>query len=329
MTVQIAIIGLGQIGGSFGLALASREDMLRRIGYDREAKVARQAEKIQAVDKVEGNLPGAVREAELVLLCLPLDQVRETLETIAPHLKEGAVLMETSLAKEAVSAWAAELLPSGRRYVGLTPVINPAYLHEVNTGIEAARADLFKNGLIAIVTPPQADSSAIKLAADLTRLVGANPLFIDPVEVDGLMSATHILPQLMAAALLNATVDQPGWKEARKLAGRAYAESSEPIVQLNDVQALSHAAILNRENVLRLIDSSVAALYALRDDIETGDEAALTERLERARQGRLRWWAERQIGDWSYEAMTKVEMPEAPGMLGRLFGVSRKSKKEN
>jgi len=329
MTVQIAIIGLGQIGGSFGLALAGREDLISRIGHDREAKVARQAEKIGAVDQVEGNLPRAVRAAELVLLCLPLNQMRETLEIIAPHLKEGAVVMETSMAKEAVSAWVAELLPGGRRYIGLTPVINPAYLHEVDTGIEAARADLFKNGLIGIVTPPQADSGAIKLAADLTRLVGANPMFIDPVEVDGLMSATHILPQLIAAALLNATIDQPGWKEARKLAGRAYAESSEPIVQVSDVQALSHAAVLNRENVLRLVDSSVAALHALREDIEAGDEAALTERLERARQGRLRWWAERQMGDWSYEAMTRIDAPETPGMLGRLFGVGRKPKKEN
>ena len=76
-----------------------------------------------------------------------------------------------------------------------------------------------KKGLIGIVSPPQTDSGAIKLAADLTRLVGADPLFADPVEVDGLMSATHLLPQLLAAALLNATIDQPGWREAQKLAG--------------------------------------------------------------------------------------------------------------
>lgn len=329
MTVRIAIIGLGQIGGSFGLALAERKDLISRIGHDREIKTARQAEKMQAVDRVEGNLPRAVRDAELVLLCLPLDQMRETLQVIGSELKEGAVVMETGMAKEAVSAWAVELLPEGRHYVGLTPVLNPAYLHDVNAGIEAARADLFKNGLIAIVAPPQTDAGAIKLAADLTRLVGASPLFVDPVEVDGLMSATHILPQLMAAALLNATIDQPGWKEARKLAGRAYAEATSPVAQIGDAGALSSAAALNRENMLRLIDSSVAALHNLRGDIEAGDEAALTERLERARQARLRWWAERQAGDWSYESMTKVELPQAPGMFGRLFGAGRRPKKDN
>ncbi len=262
--VQIAIIGMGQIGGSFGLALAERKELIQRIGHDKDIKIARQAEKIGAVDRVEINLPKAVRAAELVLMCLPLHQIRETLEVIGPELKEGAVVMETGMAKEQVAKWAEELLPSGRYYVGLTPVINPAYLHGVDNGIEAARADLFKNGLMGIVTPPKTDSGAIKLAADLTRLVGSNPLFADPVEIDGLMSATHLLPQLLAAALLNSTIDQPGWREARKVAGRAYAEVTEPIVQLSESEGLGAAAIHNRENIVRMLDSLIAALYAMR-----------------------------------------------------------------
>jgi len=329
MTVQIAIIGMGQIGGSFGLALAEKKDLIHRIGHDREIKIARQAEKIGAVDRVELNLPKTVREAELILLCLPLHQIRETLQVIAPELKEGAVVMETGMAKEQVARWAAELLPSGRFYVGLTPVINPVYLHEVDSGIEAAHADLFKNGLMGIVAPPQTDSGAIKLAADLTRLVGSNPLFADPVEIDGLMSATHLLPQLLAAALLNATIDQPGWREARKVAGRAYAEATEPVVQLNETEGLGAAAILNRENMLRVLDGLMAALYAIRTDIDEQDEKLLDERLERARQGRLLWWMERQIGDWSQESAPKAQTPEVPGAIGRLFGLGRKPAKKN
>lgn len=329
MTVQIAIIGMGQIGGSFGMALAEKKELLSRVGHDKEIKIARQAEKMNAIDKVETNLPRAVRDAELILLCLPLDQLRETMEMIGPVLKEGAVVMETGMAKEAAAAWAAEFFPPGRHYVGLMPVINPAYLHEVESGIDAARADLFKNGLIAIVAPAKVDSGAIKLAADLARLVGANPLFADPVEIDGLMSATHLLPQLMAAALLNATIDQPGWREARKVAGRAYAEVSGPIVQLSETESLSSAAILNRENILRMLDSSMAALQALRNDIEDRDEAALNARLDRARQGRLNWWVDRQVGDWSREALPKPVLPENPGPLGRLFGLGRKPKKDN
>ncbi len=86
-------------------------------------------------------------------------------------------------------------------------------------------------------------------------------MFADPLEMDGLMSATHLLPQLMSAALLNATIDQPGWREARKVAGRAYAEASAPIAHLaNEPESLGAASILNRENLLRLLDSAIASL---------------------------------------------------------------------
>ena len=260
--------------------------------------VARQAEKIGAIDRIDINLPHSVSGADLVVLSLPLDQIRETLEIIAPDLRENCVVMDTGSAKEAVAAWAAELLPEGRHYVGLTPVLNPAYLHEVDLGINAARPDLFQGGLMAIVAPAQADSAAIKMAADLTRLLGAVPLFADPLEVDGVMAATHLLPQLMAAALLNATVDQPGWREGRKFAGRAYAESTAPAVLPGDAYSLAATALLNRDNTLRVLDSAIAALSAIRSDIDQQDEAALDERLSRARKGRDTWWKGRRSLEW-------------------------------
>ncbi len=147
MPVNIVIVGLGQIGASFGLALGEKKDLVLRTGHDQDAKTVRQAEKSGAVDRIERNLPRAVRDADLTLICLPLDQIRQTLEIIGPELKEGAVVMDTGMAKEAVAAWAKELLPAGRFYVGLTPVINPDYLHGTDFGIEGARADLFKNRL--------------------------------------------------------------------------------------------------------------------------------------------------------------------------------------
>ncbi len=326
MTIQITIIGLGQIGASFGLALQTKQELLKRVGHDKELGIARQAEKIKAIDRVEANLHKAVREADLVLLCLPVGQLHETMQMIAEDLKEGAVVMDTGSAKEVVSGWAAELFPAGRYYIGLTPILNSAYLHATESGIEAARPDLFQGGLMSIVAPHQAESAAIKLAADLTRLVGANPLFADPVEMDGLMSATHLLPQLMAAALLNATIDQPGWREGRKVAGRAYAEASAPIAHLaNEPESLGAASILNRENLLRLLDSAIASLEAMRDDIDAKDETALNERLKRAREGREVWWTERQTGSWG-DGVADVAIPETPGVLGRMFGIGKNPK---
>jgi len=328
MAIQITIIGLGQIGASIGLALGQHNEMFERVGHDRDMGIARKAQKLGAVDKVLINLPSAVEKADIVILSVPTDQIQETLSLIVPDLKQDSVLLDTAPVKEVVTAWVSELLPEKRHYVGLTPVINPAYLHEVDSGLDAARADLFHKGMLAIVAPPRTASEAIKLSADLTRLLGAEPFFVDPSEMDGLMAATHTLPELMSAALLNTTIDQPGWREGRKVAGRFYAEMTSPSMHMGDPIALSRTALLNRENVLRRIDGLIAALPAIRTDIEYGDGAALETRLERARMGRNLWWQQRQRADWAAEDMSNAsaEIPTGSEIFGRLLGIGRRRK---
>lgn len=337
MTIQISIIGLGQIGASVGLALGQYPDLVQRVGHDRDINNAQRAEKLGALDRVSMNLISAVREADLVLLSLPIDQIRETLELIAQDLKENAVVMDTGPVKEVVAAWAAELLPPERFYVGLTPVLNPDYLHEHASGINAAHSDLFRKGLIAITAPPRTPSDAIKLAADLTRLLGADPLFFDPIEIDSLMAATHILPQLVAAALLNATVDQPGWREGRKVAGRAYSEVTNPVVLLSEPKAVTSEASLNRDHVLRWLDSLISSLHGMRADLVEQNLSGLEQRLLRARLSRETWWYQRQSADWqSIELSSDQKAPRSGGLgtevksgsegLGRLLGLAPKSR---
>jgi prephenate dehydrogenase len=326
-TINITIVGLGQIGASIGLALAENTEMFERVGHDLDLRIAKQAQKIGAVDRVAANLTSAARKADIVLLCLPIDQIKETIELIAEDLREDVVVMDTGPVKEVVAAWASELFPEKRHYVGLTPVINPAYLHGLDSGIQAAHADLFRGGLMAIVSSPRSPSEAIKLAADLTRLLGADPFFADPMEIDSLMAATHTLPQLMAAALLNATIDQPGWREGRKVAGRAYAEVTSPIAYFSQPKTLGKSATLNRESVTRTIDSVIATLQRLRNDIDVDDSSSLENRLERARKGRELWWAQRQAADWAAEEMPDVGAPAGGSeFFGRLFGIRSRKK---
>lgn len=330
MTVQITIIGMGQIGTSIGLALAKHTDLVRRVGHDKEIGIARKAEKMGALDKVEINIPNAVENADIVVLSLPLDQIKEMLEIIAPNLKPDSVVMDTAPVKEVVSAWTQELLPENRFYVGLTPVLNPAYLQEHDSGVEAARTDMFENGMVAVVSPPGTASEAIKLATDFISLLNSEHLFVDPVELDSLMAATHILPQLISAALLNITVDQPGWREGRKLAGRAYAEVTGPSVLLGEPDTIANSALLTQEHVVRVIDSLIATLHHMRADINEQNHKALLESLKRARTGREGWWRERWTAHWSAEETApSVEMPTAKDIMGRLVGWRRPKEKQN
>jgi len=326
MTVKLTIVGMGQIGTSVGLALAEEGERIHRIGHDRELRAARRAEKMGALDKVSINLLSAVEEADLVLLSLPVDQIQETLAAIKDDLKPAAVVMDTGPVKMQVSSWAAELLPEERYYVGLTPVLNPLYLHDIDSVAEAAHPDLFRDGIMGIVSPPGSPSEAIKLAADLTRLLGATPLFADPLEMDGLVAATHILPQLMAAGLLNSTVDQPGWQEGRKIAGRSYAEVTAPVMYPSEPSTLTTAAMLNRENVMRVLDGALAAINAIRSDLSNEDSKTLEERLNRAREGRQVWLQGRMVANWAADETTSVEAPTSSEVFGRLIGRGKKKK---
>lgn len=328
MDIQMTIIGLGQIGASIGLGLAGQKQILR-VGQDIEPSAAKKAEKLGAVDKVMINLAKAVKDADVVILALPVDQIKDTLEFIAPELKPEAVVIDTAPVKEAVVEWARQALPAGCYYVGMTPVINPVYLMDGDWGTDAAHADLFKNGLFAIVAPAPASSEAIRLATELSGLLGAEHMFADIAEIDGLMAATHLLPQLVAAALSAMTVDQPGWLEGRKLAGRSYAKVTEPVVSSEPAAALAAAAVNNRLNTTRVIDNLVRVLLDLRAQIEAQDVESLEKRFTDIRTRRMSWWQERWGANWAAKEQGTSNTPTSSQWMGRLItGYHPKDKKK-
>mgnify|MGYP005810642759 CR=1 FL=1 len=327
MPLKITILGLGQVGASIGLALAKIKDQAVRVGNDREPMVMRQAEKIGAVDRTMINLPSAVKDADLVIMALPIDEIHDTIEVIAQDLKSGAVLIDTSPIKSAVMQWAKELLPGDDRYfVTLNPSLNPAYLDDVSQDIDEAHADLFQNSLMLITTPMGIDNSAIELVTNLTQILGATPLFTDAVEADGLNASSNLLPRLVAAALVNATVDQPGWREARKLAGAAYAQSTELVLHPEETKALGQAALLNADNAIRVLGVMMEELQSMREAIAANDATALQQRLEHARDAREEWITHRMAANW--EPRPDTRLPSGGEMIGKLFGIRPSTRKD-
>ena len=330
MTLKVGIIGLGQVGASIGLALAGKQPPIQRIGHDREINLARQAEKRGAVDKVSFSLPNTVSEADFVILALPLDQVRPTLEIIAQDLRENCVVFDTSPVKSGVLAAAQELLPPNRHFIGLTPVEGGQYLFSEVTGLEGAKADLFKNGLIGIVSLPGIPAAALNLATDLTAALGAEHMFVDALEVDSFMAALHILPQLAASALVQATMRQPGWQDGRKLTGRPYAEQARSVGRQDTPAAIAAAALQSREHTLRVLDNLIQALYDMRNAVMDQNEPELVAKLQDSYSAYIEWLGDRLQGQWSArELENKTETPTAGDMFGRMFGIRPKDRSKD
>ncbi|MFZ6026514.1 MAG: prephenate dehydrogenase [Chloroflexota bacterium] len=312
----IAILGLGQIGASMGLALAGHASAVQRIGCDVQPAVANRARQIGAIDALKPNAAAAVPDADLVVLALPFDQIRAVLESIAPRLKPGAVVVDTAPAKETVAAWARQLLPDGRYHVGLAPVLTPEALQSYELGIEAAHTDLFRSTTLWIVAPIDAPARAVDMACALARWLGAEHVFGDAAEVDGLMALTHLLPQLSAAALLQSTANRPGWHDAGRLAGRAYAQATHPI-EASEPAALAGALLANPQNVERNLNNLIAGLQTLRNLVRENRAEALIETLAQAQQGHLDWWQRRSINSNDTPA---AEIPAASDFWKQILG---------
>ena len=317
MTTQITIIGLGQIGTSIGLSLAKYPERVKRIGYDRVLETQNKAKSLGAFDEVKFNLPAAIEGADLVLLCIPLDQVEETLKLIAPDLREDAVVMDFSPQKTVAHKWFAQHIPTGRHYIGLVATVNPMLLDQTEYGIEAARANLFEGASIGIAAPNGISSQAMKLAADLVELLGAQTIFLDMLEADGMEMTAHILPQVISAALLNATVGQPGWSEARRFAGRPFTQSTSAL-GADTLEALAQALLNNPLGATYVLDNAIGALTYMRAAIEKGDQADLQARLKLAYADREEWLGMRQRADWGV-GTEKPEIPVRKGFFNRLI----------
>lgn len=327
MTEMITIVGLGQIGASMGLALGNSQKNLHRIGHDKSISIAKTAQKMGAVDEVKINLPASVRKSKIVLLCLPLNEIHSTLEVIAPDLPEECVVMATSPLQAPVIDWAKEILPEGRFYVGLVPSISSNYLHRIELGLEAAKEDLFKKSVIIPLPSQDAPEEVVKLAIDFIELVGAEHLFADLFETDGVMTSSHILPQLIAVAMLNAFVDQPGWKETRQLAGRPFAALSSALAYQDEFDALADAALLHRESVAHGLDVIIGSLQGLRNDIADNKQEDVIYRIKSAVEGHHRWFAGRLKGNWSNVENSYQGMLEIPSYWERLVGIRKRSQK--
>jgi prephenate dehydrogenase len=334
MTVKITIIGLGQIGASIGLALANHKDQVTTLGYDHSPVVTRKAQKMEAVESVGHSLSSSVKGADVVILALPLDQVYETLRFIAQDVREQGLVIDTAPAKMAVAGWVKELLPPGRHYVGLTPALNPLVLDETGIGIDSARADLFQKGLMAITAPQGTAGEAYNLAASFVTLLGAKAYFADPAEVDGIMATIHTLPALAATGLTETVINQPGWTDIRRMAGRQFVCAMRPL-DLEEPDALAEITRQNRLNTVRLLDEYIATMKSLRDEINGDKNNDFQIRLKGILERRSQWRGARASGEWqSFETLghktpTFRDLMMQQIGLGKLLGQDRKKREKD
>ncbi len=328
MSLHLTVIGLNQVGVSIGLALQNTNKQFERVGSDADIIAEQKALRLKAFDRIIHNLPAAVEKADLVVLCLPVDEIQATLEVIAPLLKPGAVILDTSPLTIAVFNWAKNVLPPERYLVSFAPSLNPQVLSDPDESLDKASSQYFKNGLILITAPPETHANALKLAGDLSALIGGNAYYVDPFEADGLQAMVNLLPKLTAAALMRAAMNQPGWREGKKIAGRPFLTTTEPLLRLDERKTYGQSAIYNSDNTVRLLDAMIGELEDFREMLLNQDDQALHDAISSALQQRIQWWHDRQQGLWDAQQTPSV-IPSGGQILGKLFGLGKRPPRED
>lgn len=326
MTIQLTVVGLDRVGVSLGLALAEQKEKLYRCGHDAVSSKIKKAETEGAFDKMFFHLKEAIHEADVVFLSLPVDQIEDTLKEMAEDLKEGAVVINTAPANTAFIEWAEKILPEGRHFISMVPAGNGAYLHESAAEAQIPRADYFRNADMLIPTDHSTHADAVSMVSELTTLVGANARFIDPLEADGILAKTDLLPKLVSSALLLATMEQPGWLDSRRIASSAYAKATSAIQQLSENEHPGANAMANRDIAIQTLNDVISSLVQIRTMVEDGDQKSLDALLDELQQNHAEWMDLRSDGDWEKQSREKSEKPAS--LLGRMFGTSLKTNKK-
>jgi len=326
---QVAIIGADCISVSIALGLKAQKEPPEIIGYEADIEAAKLAHSKGAFDRLERRLGQACRGADLVLVSVPLPAIRETFAAIAPHLKPGCLVTDTAYLKAPVMRWAEELLPENVFFIGGRPIPNPAIVGSISLeGLEAASAGLLREALYCFTTPTGAPGGVIDAFAGLAGTLGARPFFIDVTEYDGLEAGVEGLPDLLAIALLRATVDTPGWQEMRKFAGYRFAEAT---AAASDASERCAAVFLNRKHILPRLEALLSELVRLRNLLAQDDAEALEEVFVTTAAGRTRWLDEREQGMWVKERAVNTEhLPTSGEYMRQLFfgdiGIRRKGR---
>lgn len=272
---RIAIVGLGLIGGSLGLAL-KRADLpdTEIAGTARSRGTVQKARKIGAIDIECGTAAEAAEGAGLVIVASPILTVRAVFAELAAALAEDAVVTDVASTKADVARAARELLPATAHYVGSHPMAG-----KESAGIDAAEADLFEDKPWVISPSVSATETAVKTVVGLAQTVGARAMFMDADEHDSYVAAISHLPLVVSTALFSMAFGSAAWPELAQLASSGFRDTTR--LASGSPEMAHDIVATNRQNLVHWIDRYQEELTQLRAVIDSEEGEKLLEAFAR------------------------------------------------
>jgi prephenate dehydrogenase len=280
---KISIIGAGLLGGSLGLAIRQRNVAASVHAYVRRAESVAEVLEAGAATSATLDLAEAVRDANLVIICTPLGQMRELAEKMRAHVKPGTIVTDVGSTKESVVRELEPIFASAKcHFVGSHPMAGSE-----KTGVKAARGNLFNNA-VCVVTPTQrSDADAVCAVLNFWKLLGAQTIKMSPELHDDLVSRSSHLPHVIAAELANYVLSPVHPKEQSLVCATGFRDTTR--IAASSPEMWRDISLTNRKNLIRVLGVFIEDLQEFQHALERQDKKAIEEFFANAKQRREQW----------------------------------------
>jgi len=277
MIGSVAIIGLGLLGGSIGLAVQEFLPEVRTAGYDADPATRARARERGLAHAIAETAAEAVAGADLVIFCVPVGAMGAAAREVASALKPGALVSDVGSSKQTVARALSEALP-GAAIIPAHPVAGTE-----NSGPDAGFASLFRNRWCIITPPEDASPVALTELVQFWEALGANVELMSAQHHDLVLAVTSHLPHLIAYTIVGTASDLEEVTQSEVIKYSAGGFRDFTRIAASDPTMWRDVFLSNREAVLEMLQRFSEDLTGLQRAIRVGDGQALFDHFTRTR----------------------------------------------
>jgi len=274
---KVAIIGVGLIGGSLAMALRSKGLCGQITGIGRTVANLATAKKLGVVDSFTLVIEDGVKDADLVIVAVPVLKTPEIIKRAAACLKPGAIVMDVGSVKAAIIEAVEPALPKGVHFVGAHPIAGGE-----QSGVEAASVYLFQ-GHKCVITPTEStDKAALAAVKKLWQEAGAQVVMMDAEIHDWILASTSHLPHIIIYNLVN-TVGDTANRRADLMTYSAGGFKDSTRIASSSPEMWSEICGMNKGNIIDAIEGFQKRLETIKKLLQLGDLSSLTREFAKAK----------------------------------------------
>jgi len=275
---HVAIIGLGLIGGSIGLAVREHLPGVTTTGYDCDPQVRKRAAERGLADTIADSPAAAVASADLVILCVPVGAMGDAARAICPGLSADVLVSDVGSSKQAISRTLVEALP-GHTVIPAHPVAGTEH-----SGPDAGFATLFHRRWCIVTPPAGADPAKVAQLVGFWEALGAMVDTMDAQHHDLVLAVTSHIPHLIAYTIVGTASDLEDVTRGEVIKYSAGGFRDFTRIAASDPTMWRDVFLNNRDAVLEMLDRFLTDLAMMREAIRAGDGETMFELFARTRE---------------------------------------------